>query len=77
MLKRQLQRKFENLKSGQGLLPEKDNNHEGESSGKSAFASPVHALYIKIPVTYTSRKKVTSLLSYVASSTNVLKSLTE
>ena len=44
MLKRQLQRKFENLKSGQGLQSEKDNHHEGETSGKSAFASPVHAV---------------------------------
>ena len=43
MLKRQLQKKFENLKSGQGLQSEKDNHHEGESSGKSAFASLVHA----------------------------------
>ena len=44
MLKRQLQRKFENMKSGQGLQSQKDNSLEGESSGKSAFAAPVHAV---------------------------------
>ena len=51
---------------------EKDNHNDGESSGKSAFASPVHAVMqgvIKIPVTYKSRKKVTSPLSFAASST--------
>lgn len=59
------------------MLLEKDNNYEGESSGKFVFVLFVYVLYIKIFVIYILRKKVISFLSYVVFSINVMKSLIE